>query len=100
MVAARCTAAKSDRSRWSAADGACPSGTAATLVAWGLPGLSHRMCHLEPAPLKQLSDWVGSYREFWEESFERLDELLQDLQAPSTEAGRVRGDDSDQGGTK
>ncbi len=38
-----------------------------------------RMCHLEPQRLKQLSDWVGSYREFWEESFERLDELLEEL---------------------
>jgi DNA-binding transcriptional ArsR family regulator len=40
----------------------------------------HRLCHLEPVRLKQLSDWVGSYREFWEESFERLDELLEELQ--------------------
>jgi DNA-binding transcriptional ArsR family regulator len=39
-----------------------------------------RLCHLEPARLKQLSDWVGSYRDFWEESFERLDELLEVLQ--------------------
>jgi DNA-binding transcriptional ArsR family regulator len=39
-----------------------------------------RLCHLEPTRLKQLSDWVGSYREFWEESFERLDELLDELQ--------------------
>jgi DNA-binding transcriptional ArsR family regulator len=39
-----------------------------------------RLCRLEPARLKQLSDWVGSYREFWEESFERLDELLEELQ--------------------
>lgn len=39
----------------------------------------HRLCRLEPARLKQLSDWVGSYREFWEESFDRLDELLQEL---------------------
>ncbi len=43
-----------------------------------------RMCHLEPQRLKQLSDWVGSYREFWEESFERLDELLEELQGPGT----------------
>jgi DNA-binding transcriptional ArsR family regulator len=41
-----------------------------------------RLCHLEPVRLKQLSDWVGSYREFWEESFERLDELLEGLQSP------------------
>jgi len=39
-----------------------------------------RLCHLEAARLKQLSEWVGSYREFWEESFERLDELLEELQ--------------------
>jgi DNA-binding transcriptional ArsR family regulator len=39
-----------------------------------------RLCHLEPVRLKQLSDWVGSYREFWEESFERLDQLLDELQ--------------------
>jgi DNA-binding transcriptional ArsR family regulator len=39
-----------------------------------------RLCRLEPVRLKQLSDWVGSYREFWEESFERLDELLDELQ--------------------
>jgi DNA-binding transcriptional ArsR family regulator len=41
-----------------------------------------RMCHLEPRRLRQLSDWVGSYRDFWEESFERLDELLEELQGP------------------
>ena len=41
-----------------------------------------RLCHLEPRRLKQLSDWVGSYREFWEESFERLDEVLDDMQGP------------------
>lgn len=45
-----------------------------------------RLCHLEPARLKQLSEWVGSYREFWEESFERLDELLDELQGAG--AGR------------
>jgi len=39
-----------------------------------------RLCHLEPQRLQQLSDWVGSYREFWEESFERLDEYLEQLQ--------------------
>jgi DNA-binding transcriptional ArsR family regulator len=42
-----------------------------------------RLCHLEPVRLKQISDWVGSYREFWEESFGRLDQLLEELQAPA-----------------
>jgi len=42
-----------------------------------------RLCRFEPQRLKQLSDWVGSYREFWEESFERLDELLDALATDS-----------------
>jgi hypothetical protein len=32
---------------------------------------------------------VGSYREFWEESFERLDELLEELQGKD-EAGQSK----------
>jgi DNA-binding transcriptional ArsR family regulator len=48
-----------------------------------------RMCHLEPGRLKQLSDWVGSYREFWEESFERLDELLEELQGENETTDRT-----------
>lgn len=39
-----------------------------------------RLCKLEPLRLKQLSDWVGSYRQFWEESYERLDAYLETLQ--------------------
>jgi DNA-binding transcriptional ArsR family regulator len=40
-----------------------------------------RLCRLEPGRLRQLSDWVESYRAFWEESFERLDDVLEELQA-------------------
>ncbi|MBS2961410.1 winged helix-turn-helix transcriptional regulator [Actinocrinis puniceicyclus] len=39
-----------------------------------------RPCRLEPLRLKQLADWVGSYREFWEAGFQRLDDYLDDLQ--------------------
>src|SRR5713226_4351569 len=38
-----------------------------------------RPCRLEVGRLKEASDWVGEYRRFWDESFERLDDLLQDL---------------------
>jgi DNA-binding transcriptional ArsR family regulator len=38
-----------------------------------------RPCRLRAAPLKEVAEWVGSYREFWEESYERLDDLLQKL---------------------
>jgi DNA-binding transcriptional ArsR family regulator len=51
-----------------------------------------RMCHLEPQRLKQLSDWVGSYREFWEESFGRLDELLEELQGQREGQQRAKGE--------
>lgn len=44
-----------------------------------------RPCRLEPLRLKQLADWVGSYREFWETSFQRLDDYLDNLQAPEEE---------------
>lgn len=32
------------------------------------------LCHLEPQPLKDAVDWLGTYREFWEASFVRLDD--------------------------
>ena len=38
-----------------------------------------RPCRLEGGRLREASDWVGEYRRFWDESFERLDEVLQDL---------------------
>jgi DNA-binding transcriptional ArsR family regulator len=40
-----------------------------------------RPCYLEPAPLKEAADWVDQYRKFWEESLDRLDAYLQELQA-------------------
>jgi DNA-binding transcriptional ArsR family regulator len=39
-----------------------------------------RPCRLEGAALKEAADWVGEYRRYWDESFERLDEFLADLQ--------------------
>jgi DNA-binding transcriptional ArsR family regulator len=39
-----------------------------------------RPCRLEVAPLKTVADWLEDYRRFWDESFERLDEYLIELQ--------------------
>ena len=39
-----------------------------------------RPCRLEVRPLKEAADWVGRYRRFWEESFDRLDDYLQEIQ--------------------
>jgi DNA-binding transcriptional ArsR family regulator len=38
-----------------------------------------RPCTLEAAPLKEVAEWAESYRRFWDESYERLDEYLQHL---------------------
>ena len=38
-----------------------------------------RPCRLEAAPLEDVAGWVERYRRFWEQSFDRLDEYLQDL---------------------
>ena len=38
-----------------------------------------RPCRLEGSRLKEASEWVGEYRRFWDESFERLDAVLQHL---------------------
>lgn len=39
-----------------------------------------RPCRLDAGPLKEIDDWLERYRRFWEESFERLDEYLKELQ--------------------
>lgn len=39
-----------------------------------------RPCRLEAEPLKEVAGWVAEYREFWDESFSRLDEYLRELQ--------------------
>jgi DNA-binding transcriptional ArsR family regulator len=39
-----------------------------------------RPCKLAAQPLKQVDDWVETYRRHWEERFDRLDEYLKTLQ--------------------
>ncbi|HEY6179618.1 MAG TPA: metalloregulator ArsR/SmtB family transcription factor [Kofleriaceae bacterium] len=38
-----------------------------------------RPCRLVPAPLKVVDAWIERYRELWEESFQALDGVLEDL---------------------
>jgi DNA-binding transcriptional ArsR family regulator len=49
-----------------------------------------RLSHLEAEPLRSATAWLADYREFWEESYERLDELLTAIRR-TTEAPRRRG---------
>lgn len=46
-----------------------------------------RPCRLEAGPLKEVADWVEHYRHFWEESFDRLDEYLRELQDKENDHG-------------
>jgi DNA-binding transcriptional ArsR family regulator len=39
-----------------------------------------RPCRLAARPLKDASDWLDRYRRFWEESFDRLEDYLRELQ--------------------
>jgi DNA-binding transcriptional ArsR family regulator len=39
-----------------------------------------RPARLEAGPLKDVAEWAERYRRFWEESYERLDEYLEELQ--------------------
>jgi DNA-binding transcriptional ArsR family regulator len=43
-------------------------------------GRTHSL-KLEAAPMKQASQWIQEYRRFWEESLDRLDEYLKELQS-------------------
>jgi DNA-binding transcriptional ArsR family regulator len=62
----------------------------AGLISRGRVGQS-RPCRLEVAPLREVADWVGRYRRFWEGSFDRLEDYLQELQGGEDEGGGERG---------
>ena len=42
-----------------------------------------RPCKLRVKPLKDAASWIDRYRTFWEESLDRLDDYLQELQTES-----------------
>ena len=41
---------------------------------------------LEAGPLKDAADWLERYRRFWDESFDRLDDYLQEIQTGEKKA--------------
>jgi DNA-binding transcriptional ArsR family regulator len=46
-----------------------------------------RPCRLDAGPLKSVADWLEHYRQFWEGSFDRLDEYLKDLHKKGDKPG-------------
>ena len=53
-----------------------------------------RPCRLRAEPLRQASGWIEQYRRFWEESFDRLDEHLAELQQGEQEQSTGSSDDT------
>jgi DNA-binding transcriptional ArsR family regulator len=49
-----------------------------------------RPCRIEGSPLREVAGWVEHYRRFWEESFDRLDNYLREIQAKEKKHGRKR----------
>ena len=45
-----------------------------------------RPCRLEAGPLKEAASWIEEYRRFWEQSLDRLDAYLREVQAARTKS--------------
>jgi DNA-binding transcriptional ArsR family regulator len=52
----------------------------ARLVRRRVVGRVH-LCRIEGKPLERVNGWLEEYRRFWEGNFERLDSLLEEMQA-------------------
>jgi DNA-binding transcriptional ArsR family regulator len=54
-----------------------------------------RLSHLEAEPLREVTTWLTRYQRFWDESHERLDELLAALQGKDDRDRTVRREEDD-----
>lgn len=49
-----------------------------------------RPCRIAAGPLKDAAVWMEPYRRFWEQSFDRLDDYLKELQAKEKRHGHKK----------
>ena len=49
-----------------------------------------RPCHLAPAPLRDVAEWLERYRRHWEARLDRLDDYLNELQHDAATGPRPR----------
>jgi len=49
-----------------------------------------RIYALRPAPLRELEVWIERYRGIWEENFQRLDAVLEELKAGELKARKKK----------
>jgi DNA-binding transcriptional ArsR family regulator len=59
-----------------------------------------RPCRLEAKPLQQAADWVEQYRKFWEDSLDRLEEYISELQARENQEDIQKDNDKDKRGKR
>ena len=50
------------------------------------------ICTLRPEAIKAISDWAISYRQFWEESFDKLDVVVKQMKKEELRDGRKHGE--------
>lgn len=49
-----------------------------------------RPCRLRAEAIKGVAEWADGYREFWEKSYDRLDEYLEELKRKERRHGRKK----------
>ena len=49
------------------------------------PLAQRRLYSLDPAPLEELDDWLGHYRDFWQQRLDALDTQLRRARRPTDE---------------
>ena len=50
---------------------------------------TRRPVKIEAAPMREAADWLENYRKFWEQSYKRLDALLEILQTPVSKPDKL-----------
>jgi DNA-binding transcriptional ArsR family regulator len=50
------------------------------------------VCTLRPEAIKTVSDWAFSYRQFWEESFDKLDSVVKQMKKEEARDDKRRGE--------
>ena len=53
-----------------------------------------RPCRLDAKPLEEATKWLETYRQNWEASFQRLDDLLEEMKRVQEKIGHLRLTDS------
>jgi DNA-binding transcriptional ArsR family regulator len=54
------------------------------------PRAQQRLYELRAEPLRRLHEWLARYRQIWDERFEELDELIEELKKKEKSDGRRR----------